>query len=92
MTFLKFRTLFNQEEKNVLLKQDGRNISRLLQDYIDAFTGDPQIVPNYQVKWNSILQEETLGICLPDLVQGKITEEEFVLRADESIRQYEEER
>ncbi|MGN1193573.1 MAG: ABC transporter substrate-binding protein [Dorea sp.] len=92
VTFLKFRTLFNQEEKKELLKQDGGNISQLLQDYIDAFTGDPQIVPNYQVKWNSILQEETLGTCLPDLVQGKITEEEFVLRADESIRQYEEER
>ena len=91
VTFLKFRTLFNQEEKKELLKQDGGNISQLLQDYIDAFTGDPQIVPNYQVKWNSILQEETLGLYLPDLVQGKMTEEEFVLRADESIRQYEEE-
>ena len=92
ITFLKFRTIFNMEEKSKLLKQDGKTNNQLLQDYIDAFTGEPQIVPNYQVKWNSILQEETLGNCLPDLVHGKMTSETFVQKADESIQQYEEEK
>lgn len=91
LTFFKFRTIFNQEEKVQLLKQDKEEVSRLLLDYIEAFEGNPQIVPNYQVKWNSILQEETLGECLPDIAQGKMTPEEFVQRADDSIRQYKEE-
>ncbi len=91
IAFLKFRTIFNMEEKSKLLKLDGKTDRQLLQDYIDAFTEEPQIVPNYQVKWNSILQEETLGECLPDLAQGKMSPEEFVKKADESIRQYEEE-
>lgn len=88
--FLKFRTKFNQKQRNELLDEKADN-APLLQDYIDAFNGKPQIVPNYQVKWNSILQEETLGDCLPELVQGKMTVDEFVTREDESIRQYEEE-
>lgn len=88
--FLKFRTEFNQKQKNELLDEEADN-SPLLQDYIDAFNKNPQIVPNYQVKWNSILQEETLRDCLPELAQGKMTVEEFVRRLDDSIRQFEEE-
>ena len=60
-------------------------------DYIEAYRKDPQLVPNYQVKWNSILQEETLGEILPALAQGKMTPEEFAAREDESIRMFEEE-
>ncbi|MFR1726788.1 MAG: hypothetical protein ACLSWN_04185 [[Clostridium] hylemonae] len=63
-----------------------------MQDYIAAYSGSPQIVPNYQVKWNSLLQEETLGEYLPRLVKGQITEEEFTRMEDDSIRQFEEER
>lgn len=91
LAFFKFRTIFNQEEKVQLFKQDKEKVDRLLLDYLEAFEGNPQIVPNYQVKWNSILQEETLGECLPDLAQGKMTPEEFVQKADDSIRQYREE-
>ena len=48
-------------------------------------------MPNYQVKWNSILQEETLGEILPQLAQGKISAEEFTRREDESIQEFLEE-
>ena len=55
-------------------------------DYIAAYKRhSPKLVPNYQVKWNSILQEETLGEILPSLAQGKMTPEEFTAREDESI-------
>ena len=64
----------------------------MMQDYIAAYSGSPQIVPNYQVKWNSLLQEERLGSYLPRLVKGQITEEEFTRMEDDSIRQFEEER
>jgi methionine synthase II (cobalamin-independent) len=43
------------------------------------------------VKWNSILQEETLGTILPDLAQGKISPEEFTRKEDESIQEFLEE-
>lgn len=89
--FLKFRTKYNLEEKEKLLRTGGGNV-QALQDYIDAYSGEPQIVPNYQTKWNSIFQEETLGECLPELVTGKITTEEFLEAADESIREYQMER
>ena len=82
--FLKFRTKFNLEEKKELMDKNGRTeISQLLQDYVNAYNNNPQIVPNYQVKWNSILQEETAG---------KMTPAQMVETADESIREYEKER
>ena len=91
--FLKFRTKFNLEEKKELMDKNGRTeISQLLQDYVNAYNNNPQIVPNYQVKWNSILQEETIGECLPQLAAGKMTPAQMVETADESIREYEKER
>ena len=89
--FLKFRTKFNRKEKEELLATSGKNISPVLQDYVDAFTGNPQIVPNYQAKWNSILQDETLGKYLPGLAEGEITPEEFTKMEDASVREYWEE-
>ena len=91
--FLKFRTKFNLEEKKELMDKNGRTeISQLLQDYVNAYNNNPQIVPNYQVKWNSILQEETIGECLPQLAAGKMPPAQMVETADESIREYEKER
>ncbi|GFI36014.1 ABC transporter substrate-binding protein [Lachnospiraceae bacterium 50-23] len=88
--FLKFRTLFNQEEKERFWEEaEGKN--QMMKDYINAYDGNPKIVPNYQVKWNSVLQEETLGECLPKLVNGEMSVEEFVRMEDESIRRYEDE-
>lgn len=89
--FLKFRTHYNKEEKERLIESGNASDSRVVNDYIRAFTGNPQIVPNYQVKWNSILQEETLGEAIPELIAEKITPGIFTQMADESIRQFEEE-
>lgn len=89
--FLKFRTKMNMEEKEALFSQDLDTLSPAERDYILAYENNPQIVPNYQVKWNSILQEVTLERILPDLAEGKISSEEFVAAMDESIRQFEEE-
>lgn len=89
--FVKFRTRFNMEEKEQLIGGQEKTDSQVTEDYINAFLGEPQIVPNYQVKWNSILQEETLGEYLPSLITGKITVETFTQMEDESIRQFEKE-
>ena len=89
--FLKFRTEYNKKEKETLFNQNLTDKPQVLRDYLKAFSGAKQIVPNYQVKWNSILQEETLGIALPLLAERKITPEDFVRMADESVQEFENE-
>ncbi|MCB7305829.1 extracellular solute-binding protein [Bariatricus massiliensis] len=90
--FLKFRTMFNQQEKEAFLEGNTDKDNQMLADYIAAYNSGPQMVPNYQVKWNSVLQEETLGEYLPKLSKGQIGSEEFTRMEDDSIRQFEEER
>ena len=89
--FLKFRTAYNEREKETLFKQDLSGKPQVLKDYLKAVSEARQIVPNYQVKWNSILQEETLGVALPLLAEQKITPQEFVQMADESVQEFENE-
>lgn len=88
---LKLRTQLNMEQREELLAKNPDEMIPAERDYIAAYKNNPQLVPNYQVKWNSILQEETLGEILPDLVQGKMTPEEFTKKEDESIRRFQEE-
>lgn len=83
--FLKFRTKMNQEKKEALFSRKREELPVAVADYIDAYQGNPQFVPNYQVKWNSILQEQTLGEALPQLVSGKISPAQFTRLEDESI-------
>lgn len=89
--FVKYRTRYNKEEKEQLLSMGGGSV-KALNDYIAVYSGEPQIVPNYQTKWNSIFQEETLGESLPELVKGRMSVEEFLQAADESIKRYQAER
>lgn len=87
--FLKFRTKMNQQKKKALFATEKNKLTKAERDYILAYQAGPQIVPNYQVKWNSILQEETLEDYLPGLIRGSITPEEFTRLEDESIRRFE---
>ena len=91
LTFLKFRTKMNLLEKEQAFKENRSCMMKAKQDYLTVYEQEPQFVPNYQVKWNSILQEEMLGEELPKLVKGKITAEEFAFQADESTRRFLEE-
>ena len=88
---LKLRTQLNMEQREELFSKDPEGMIPAERDYIAAYRNGPQLVPNYQVKWNSILQEETLGEILPDLALGKMTPEEFTAEEDESIAQFLEE-
>lgn len=86
--FLKFRTKYNKEEKETLFSRDMSNSPQVFTDYLQAFSNAKQIVPNYQTKWNSILQETTLGDALPKLAEDKITTEDFIQMLDESVKEY----
>ena len=88
---LKLRTQMNMEQRQELFSKDSSEMIPAERDYIEAYKKNPQLVPNYQVKWNSILQEETLGEILPALAQGKMTPGEFAAKEDESIRMFEDE-
>ena len=88
LEFVKYRTAKNKEEKERMLSADPADLTFVERDYLAAYQRNPQFVPNYQVKWNSILQEETLGAALPELAIGKIDAAEFTRRADESIERF----
>ncbi len=83
---LKLRTQLNMEQREELFAKDPEEMIPAERDYIAAYKNSPKLVPNYQVKWNSVLQEETLGEILPALAQGKMTPEEFTAKEEESIR------
>lgn len=91
LAFFKFRTEFNLLEKETMLSMEEKYISQVERDYRNAFSDSPTFVPNYQVKWNSVFQENTLSKYLPQLAEGRITPEDFLNYADDSIRQFEEE-
>ena len=91
LAFFKFRTEFNLLEKETMLSMGEKYISQVERDYRNAFLNSPTFVPNYQVKWNSVFQENTLSKYLPQLAEGRITPEDFLNYADDSIRQFEEE-
>ena len=88
---LKLRTQMNMEQREELFEKNPDSLTQAERDYIETYKSGPFLVPNYQVKWNSILQEETLGTILPDLAQGKISPEEFTRKEDESIQEFLEE-
>lgn len=85
---LKLRTQLNMEQREELFAKDPASMIPAERDYIAVYKSNPQLVPSYQVKWNSILQEETLGEILPALAQGKMTPEEFTQKEDESIQTF----
>ena len=88
---LKLRTRLTMEQREELFTRDPEEMIPAERDYIAAYKNGPQLVPNYQVKWNSILQEETLGEILPELARGKMSPEEFTEKEDESIQKFLEE-
>lgn len=91
LAFFKFRTEFNLREKETAFSLEDKYKSQVERDYLNTFQASPAFVPNYQVKWNSIFQETTLTKYLPQLAEGRITPEDFLYYADDSIRQFEEE-
>lgn len=86
--FLKFRSRQNMETMDRMFRQGETGRSRLIDDYLQAYGNEPRIVPNYQVKWNPILQEETLEEALPLFAQNKITPDTFIEMLDESVAEF----
>lgn len=86
--FLKFRTEYNLQEKETFFSKENIMSSKLYDDYLTAFKSVKTIVPNYQVKWNSILQEETLGKALALVADNSITVTDFINMMNDSVSEY----
>lgn len=87
MEFLKFRVLEQKKESEAFLEEmmDKNDVKG---DYARAISKPLTLIPSYQTKWNSILQEEILGEALPLLATGSITPKQFVEKEDESVKRY----
>lgn len=92
LLFLKYRTERSKEEKESFLEKDTDKKTLLEQDYIRLAKNNPIIIPNYQLQWNSNLQQEVFPDKLPQLASGKITEEEFLNFMNESVANLEKEK
>jgi hypothetical protein len=92
LLFLKYRTERSKEEKENFLEKNMSEKTALEQDYIKLVKNDPIIIPNYQLQWNSNLQQEVFPDKLPQLASGKITEEEFLNFMNDSVINFEKEK
>jgi ABC-type glycerol-3-phosphate transport system substrate-binding protein len=91
LLFLKYRTLKSQKEKKEFLYVNTAQRTFLEQDYINVVKGNPTLIPNYQLQWNPILQQEVFQFKIPQLINGIITEEEFLNFMNESVTNFEKE-
>lgn len=86
--FLKFRSRRNVENTERLFSQNGAEGSRLINDYVQAYGRNPQIVPDYQARWNSVLQEKTLKEALTLFAQNKLLPDSFIEMMNESVAEF----
>lgn len=90
--FLKLSNKAESMKKEQVFSASVPSPVKALRDYIGIYKNSPRFVPDYQVKWNSVVQEEMLEECIPELINEGITEKEFTQKADAGIRKYESER
>lgn len=74
--FLKFRALQNSKASQNYMKDKSQY--QVEQDYKDAVRNVKQIVPNYQLKWLPIIQNQVFSEEIPKLVDSFITPSEFI--------------
>lgn len=92
LLFLKYRTQKSQQQKQEFLYLNTEEKTLLEQDYINLVKSNPIIIPNYQLQWNPILQQEVFQFKIPQLVNGTITEEDFLNFMNESIANFQKEK
>lgn len=92
LLFLKYRTLKSKEQTQDFLQVNDGQKTALERDYINVVKSNPTLVPNYQLQWNPILQQEVFQFKIPQLVNGTITEDQFVSFMNESVAEFEKEK
>lgn len=89
--FLRFRARSSRVQAEEFLNDRKIPDSQLEAEYLAAIKNSPQVISNYQIQWNPILQEELLPAAISRLARGEIDEEEFEQIMNESVRRFEQE-
>lgn len=90
--FLKYRTIRGYRQKTDFVNAFKKNQNTAVGDYVNVITSEQTYISNYQMNWNSVLQEQMLGEMLPKLINEEITPQEFIDAMDQSITEYNSER
>lgn len=75
-------------EKAPLTDEQKATLLPILQSYAEAVENVKNTIPNYQGKWDSVVQTEVIEQELPNLAMGSITPEEFVAKMTEGAQRY----
>lgn len=90
IAFLKFRTQREQEYRMGQVQPE--NVYPLMYDFFMTIGRAETVVPNYQIKWNSIIQEEVLLLNLPQYLRDEISAEELVEKMNQAAIRFNYER
>lgn len=88
--FVKLRTFVEQK-----YLQDGmEHIQKqpLLLEFYTVIADTETVIPNYQIKWNSIVQNEVLLVDLPQYLRGEISADELVEKMNQAVARFNYER
>lgn len=75
----------------VTVEIDQAEIDKMIppmKEYVECAKNIETIFPNYQNKWDPVVQQEVLGRELPNLIFESITMDDFVKMLDEGAKQY----
>ena len=88
--FVKLRTFVEQK-----YLQDGMEYIQkqpLLLEFYTVIADTETVIPNYQIKWNSIIQNEVLLVDLPHYLRGEISADELIEKMNQAVVRFNYER
>ena len=89
IAFLKFRNQKDYTDTKALLESSVYEAyDQVLKEYFGVVSQPFHLVPNYQLKWNSLIQNQVFNKDLPELLSNHIDSAEFVRRLDEAVEVY----
>ncbi len=86
--FMKYRSKDEKMTLDLQSAYDEENWILPRRDYLNAIKNIKTIVPNYQTKWNFIIQNEIFTKELPSLINGSLTIDDFIKIMDDGVKQY----
>lgn len=92
MEFLKFRLIQTEKLSNDLQNDTIEDYEKIVKQYLEEINQAKKIIPNYQLKWNTIIQHNVFLNDLPKFLRGTLTMDEFIDTMDLAVKQYENER
>lgn len=89
IAFLKFRNYKDVTDTEEIMDPKVYSLySSALKDYFKVLNQPFKLIPNYQLKWNTLIQNDLFSENLPPLLKGEMKTEKFVEKLDEAVEQY----